>query len=65
MLLDKKTKTELRFYAKSDRKPLFDAVWRKILWFNKNSEIDNLFSLYDDLVSASVNNPKSKFYIHG
>jgi hypothetical protein len=67
MELTKDIKAELYKRARSqgDRKELFEAAWRKILWFNRNSEIDDLFGLYDQIVSEFVNNPKSRFYIYG
>lgn len=67
MELTKDTKAELYRRARSqgDREELFEAAWRKILWFNRNSGIDDLFGLYDQIVSDMVNNPKSRFYIYG
>jgi len=65
MELTKEHKATLRKRDRESSAALFNAVWRKILWFNRNSEIDDLFGLYDQIVSEIVNNPKSKFYIYG
>ena len=57
--------SKLRLNNSQDSNRLFNAAWRKIKWFNENSEIDDLQGLYDTIVSEKVNNPKSPFYIYG
>ena len=61
----KLNKKQFRQENKQDSESLFNAAWRKILYFNRHSEIDDLQGLYDSIVSEMVNNPKSKFYIYG
>jgi len=61
----KEQKQELRKNNKQDREQLFNAAWRKILAFDKESEIDDLQGLYDMVVAELVNNPRSKYYIYG
>ena len=58
-------KKQLREQNKRDSESLFNAAWRKVLCFNRHSEIDDLQGLYDCIVSELVNNPKSRFYIYG
>jgi hypothetical protein len=65
MILDKAIKAQLRKHDRESSNDLFNAAWRKILWFNREAEIDDLFGLYDSIVSEFVNNPESKFYIYG
>ena len=62
MKLDKK---QFRQENKLDSEALFNAAWRKVLWFNKHSEIDDIHGLYESFVSELVNSPKSRFYIYG
>jgi hypothetical protein len=65
MELTKKIRAELRKANPTDSNDLFNAVWRKILAFNQESEIDDLSELYDSIVSELVNNSRSRFYIYG
>ena len=65
MKLTNAVQSKLRLNNSQDSNRLFNAAWRKIKWFNENSEIDNLQDLYDTIVSEKVNNPKSPFYMHG
>ena len=65
MKLTSEVQSKLRLNNSQDSNRLFNAVWRKIKWFNENSEIDDLQGLYDTIVSEKVNNPKSPFYMYG
>ena len=65
MELTKQAKRELRNRNRTDRQNLFNAVWRKILAFNRAAEIDDLPGLYDTIASELVNNSRSRFYIYG
>ena len=58
------TKTEFRKTV-TDKTTLFNACWNKVCWFARNSEIDDLPALYESFVSEKVNNPRSRFYMHG
>ena len=60
-----KTKKQFRQENKKDSESLFNAAWSDILYFSRNSEIDDLQGLYDSIVSEKVNNPRSKFFIYG
>jgi hypothetical protein len=51
-----------------DRPALFDACWRMIMKFANQGDISDyqhLRALYDSIASEKVNNPRSKFYMHG
>jgi hypothetical protein len=65
MKLTREVKRELRKANISDSDSLFNAVWRKITWFNRESEIDDIDGLYDSIVSEKVNDSNSRFYIYG
>jgi len=65
MKLTSEVQSKLRLNNSQDSNRLFNAAWRKIKWFNENSEIDDLQGLYDTIVSEKVNNSKSPFYIYG
>ena len=65
MELNKQTKQELRNNNSTDGQRLFRDAWRKILAFNRVADIDDLQGLYEIIVSEMVNNPSSKFYMHG
>ena len=65
MVLTKADREKLRVDNITDSYKLFKAVWRDILRFNRDSEIDDLQGLYDLFVSEKVNNPRSVFYIYG
>ncbi len=58
-------KQRLRLVNKSDSNRLFRAVWRRILAFKKECEIDDLYGLYESICSQLVNDSKSVFYIYG
>ena len=63
-MLTIKNKHELRKTV-SDSPALFNDVWQELLWFDSQSEIDDLPALYDSIVSNKVNDSNSKFYIYG
>lgn len=49
-----------------DSRALFEAAWREILKFARHSmSMDEAVDCYETIVGVFVNNPKSKFYIHG
>lgn len=61
-------KQKLRREHSEDDTNLFNAAWRKILFYARNAEIldyENMNRLYDGIVSEMVNNPKSQYYIYG
>lgn len=58
-------KQRLRLAFRSDSDRLFRAVWRRILKFGEQCEIDDLYGLYDSICSRLVNDSKSVFYMYG
>ncbi len=58
-------KQRLRLANSSDSDRLFRAVWRRILTFKRDCEIDDLYGLYELICSQLVNDSKSVFYIYG
>jgi hypothetical protein len=65
MELTKAIRAGLRKANASDSDDLFGAAWRRVVAFNRESEVDDLPALYDAIVSELVNNPRSRFYIYG
>lgn len=65
MVLNKQVKSDLRAKYSSDSKRLFEHIWRKLLSYNRQGDIDDIYALYDVMTSEVVNNPKSSFYIYG
>jgi len=59
------TKKELRAVKSIDCDRLFNAVWRDILQFNRDCDVDDIEALYEQIASSKVNNPKSSFYLYG
>jgi len=58
-----KQRLRLAFSGDSDR--LFRAVWRRIVAFRKESEIDDVYAFYDATSSELVNDSTSEFYMYG
>ena len=61
--LKKQLKQDVR-----DSDALFEACWREVMIFAKQSDIydnNHLKELYNSIVSQKVNNPRSRFYIYG
>jgi uncharacterized protein YfkK (UPF0435 family) len=61
--LKKRLKQDVR-----DSDALFEACWREVMVFAKESDIydyNHLKELYNSVASQKVNNPRSRFYIYG
>ena len=59
------TRKEVRTNNSSDSNRLFASVWRAILQFRRDCDIDDVQALYEQISSQKVNDSKSEFYIYG
>lgn len=62
----RRTRKRLAWLAFDGSRRLFEACWRELLAFERDSDVvDDVAAFLDGAAARRVNDPNSTFYIHG